>query len=468
MKILTAQYVIGSGMALLNLALEKFHKNFSWNLGGSLLFELLKFANNMLLFSLLPKELYGLMGNIFACTYFAAKLIEGGAAFTLPAFFYAMQTKYDFKKIFLGFFLLPIIPIGLIISTLVIIFYYNTFLHNDSLLFTIPLLMILEAIRSLLRQFLHTAFQSKQTIAGELIIFAGYLIIVWGGIGIFKVQPTLGFLFIPYLIDSLTSIAMLSFFIYRFYTTLPNKDEHIIYEKPFLRSYVKNRIFNFLLKTSKDIFTSNFITPLFAIKFGLAEAGIFYFASNLATAIQAVIKASIGYSGSALLANIRGHSIQEKKNAFSVISSKLFSILCPLLIVLGINYSGTIQLGIAYGLSKTTIIFAILYFFIIFSEFFFLLYEQFYLVEQASESLLLCKVFEFSLFAIVIFALPISTPVGLLSQIVGVRLLTFFAVALNGYWKWRIVPTVHIHLASTLIATAIALVLKIILASLQQ
>lgn len=416
----------------------------------------------MLLFSLLPQELYGLMGNIFSCTYFAAKLIEGGAAFTIPAFFYAMQTKHDFKKVFLGYFLIPIIPIGLIVSTIVIIFYQNAFLHNNSLLITIPLLMILEALRSLLRQFLHTAFQSKQTIAGELVIFTGYLMIVWGGIGILEIQPTLEFLFIPYLVDSLTSIVMLSFFTYRFYTTLPDQGKHAIYEKPLLHSYLKNRIFNFLLKTSKDIFTSNFITPLFAIKFGLAEAGIFYFASNMATALQAVIKASIGYSGSALLANIKNHSLQEKKNAFSIISGKLFSILCPLLIIVCINYSGTIQLGVAYGLSKTTILFAILYFFIIFSEFFFLLYEQFYLVEQASQTLVTCKLFELSLFAIVIFAIPISTPIILLSHIVGVRVLTFFVVALNGYWRWRIIPHPHIHLASTLVAIAIAGILKII------
>lgn len=445
------------------LALEKFYKNFSWNLGGSVLFELLKFANNILLFSLLPRELYGLMGNIFSCTYFAAKLIEGGAAFTIPAFFYAMQTKHDFKKVFLGFFLFPIFPIGLIVSTLVFIFHYNNFLHNNSLAITIPLLMILEAVRSLLRQFLHTAFQSKQTIAGELVIFAGYLTIVWGGIGICKIQPTLGFLFIPYLIDSLTSIAMLGFFTYRFYLALPNKNEHEIYEKPLLRSYVKNRIFNFLLKTSKDIFTSNFITPLFAIKFGLAEAGIFYFASNMATALQAVVKASIGYSGSALLANIKTHSLHEKKSAFSVISGKLFSILCPLLVILGINYSGVIQLGMTYGLSKTTILFAILYFFIIFSEFFFLLYEQFYLVEQASPTLFSCKMFELSLFALVIFAIPISTPIILLSQIVGVRLLTFCVVAINGYWKWQIIPHPYIHSTSMLIAIVIACILKVIL-----
>lgn len=437
--------------------LQKFHASFRWNISGSMLFEALKLGHNALLLSILAPELYGAMGSIFAVIYFSSRLIESGAAYTVPPFFKTItSSKEAFKKYFLGYFLLSILPIGIIISSMSIWFYTSKFSHNI-ILILLPTLMILEAVRSTLRQFLHTAFNNRQAIFSELALFLSYLAIVWGGYFVFSMNISLNYLFIPYLIDSIIAVGIFLFWAHKLYLTLPRVSEPLAIS---LKNYVHIRSFNFLLKVSRDLFTSNFITPLFAIKFGLVEAGVFYFAGMIAGGAQAIIKASIGYSGSALLANLKDSPLSEKQEAFRALSKKLMLIIVPLILIVGINYQQILELGCSTGLPQATMSFALLYLLISFSEYFFLLYEQFYLVEGASSRLFFFKSFEFTLLFMVVSSGNAATPITMLMQIIGIRLISFAAIAISAYAKWRITPNFRIRPVYIFISLGVAALFK--------
>lgn len=445
--------------------LKKFNTSFKWNISGSALFEALKLAHNALLLSLLAPELYGAMGSIFAVIYFSSRLIESGAAYTVPPFFTTIiSSKQAFKRYFLGYFLLSILPIGIIISSISCWFYTSKFSHNIALII-LPTLMILEAIRSTLRQFLHTAFNNRQAIFSELILFVSYLGVIWGGHFLLNVEITLNFLFIPYLLDSVIALAIFLFWSHRIYRKTPRLESNQEVAPLAVKRYIHIRSFNALLKIGRDLFTSNFITPLFAIKFGLADAGIFYFAGMIASSVQAIIKASIGYSGSALLANLKEHSLADKQMAFRELSRKLMLIIVPLISIVLINYRTIIQLGCSSGLPQATMSFGLLYLLISFSEYFFLLYEQFYLVEEASSRLFFFKAFEFTLLFLAITSGHAVEPIMLLMQIVLVRIISFSVIAVSAYAKWRIRPQFRSNANYLLASLALSILLRILASS---
>ena len=67
-------------------------------------------------------------------------------------------------------------------------------------------------------------------------------------------------------------------------------------------------------------------------------------------------------------------------------------------------------------------------------------YETFYIVEHASSSLFLIKVFEFALFYIIVAMSKHMYPVTTLASIVLLQIISFTLLAINAYTKWQIKP----------------------------
>jgi O-antigen/teichoic acid export membrane protein len=421
---------------------SKFLSGFSWNLAGSIAFEVLKIINNGVLISYLSSKTYGAVGSIFSIIYFASRLTDSGTTLSVPPFFgYMVTAKENFKNILIRWFLLPLLPTGFVIALITMYMYYLKFSFGETLpLFLIPVLLVpMEAVRSVCRQFLHTAFKNKQTIFFELCIFVGYLIVLWGGVFIFKFPLTLNVIFIPYVLDSLFALFVFFGQMWKIYKKLPSRVGHM--DKGIPKRIISTRCFNFLIKISRELFTTNFMTPLFAIKYGLKSAGLFYFASALATSMQAVVKAAVGYSGSALLAGLKEESLNKKKEAFDMLCQKLMMIIIPIAIFLLINYQKIVQLGTSQSTTKVTASLSLLYLVLSFSEFFFSVYEQFYIIEEAARSLFFFKLFELTLLWGVLVGGQQFSLFAMFLGIIFVRMISFIIVAVNAYFYWGIRPS---------------------------
>jgi len=418
---------------------QKFSRSFRWTLSGSIIYESLKALHCLLLLTILDKPLYGAMGSLFSLIYLVTYIADLGATNSIPPFLNLItKSKQNLHSFLLRYSLAPHLPIVVICACIATIIAIRT-INPLPVLFIIPSIIILETIRQFLRLFLHTTFQSKRVVSLEIIIFFIYLATIWIPYFFFNAQLTLNYLFGIHLIDSIVCVALFSFFVVSYQKNLP---EHRTTSFPpsLGKKLVVTRLFNYLLRVSRNMFTSNFLTPLFAVKYGLTSAGLFYFASTLANSAQAIAKSVIGYSGSALLANLKDSTQEAKKEAFGLISQKLIYVVLPIILCLGINYKAIMALSKSPNITFYTLSLLLLFIVISFSEFFFMLYEQFYIIEDAASKLFFLKLFELMTFYMCI-ASPITTsPIRTLIGIICIRSTSFMIIALNAWYTWKIKP----------------------------
>lgn len=441
---------------------------FTWNLWGSTVFELLKVLHNVIMLSILPGSDYGLIGTLFAGIYLAARFADIGAAASITPFFNLfVASKKTFRDLFCKRYILPVAPIIFIVGFLATIIAYKKCAHVpfSPALWIVPCLVIGESFRSIFRQFLHISFKSRSIILIELIIFIGYLGVVWAPI-FFGFMKTFNatWIFVPYCIDSLVVITLFLCMVMRVYKGLPeeNSEESLLYVELVKRMW-KTRFFNYLTIINRELFTSNMLTPLFAVKFGLKQAGIFYFASMLARSLYGIIRSTITYPGNALLAHVKNKNISEKREAFKLVSTQVILIITPILVCLGYNFKKLAAMSTSAHCSDTITMFSVIYFVITFSELFFILYEQFYILEEASAKLFMFKGIEIILFYGLIACNASLSPLLLLIGIILLRLFTFLGVALNGFYQWGIFPAAHIPLRYIFGCVFLAVVTSIIL-----
>lgn len=418
---------------------KKFQRGFRWTLAGSIIYETLKSSHCLLLTRFLVTEDYGAMGSLFSLIYLVTYIADLGATNSIPPFLNVFtQSRATFKSFILKYSLLPHTPLLAVCAIGATIFATSKLTYLPYVII-IPALIILETIRSFLRVLLHTTFQAKRAVVVELTILILYLISIWGPFLLTGHPITLNHIFIPHLIDSIITVICFSFLIAKFYQTLPIDDSKKLPENLASR-LLSTRLFNYLLRVSRNMFTSNFLTPLFAIKFGLASAGIFYLASTLANAIQAMVKSVIGYSGNALLASIKNSSHAVKKEAFDILCQKLTKLAAPFIIFIAINHQAIIKLSSAHTASSHTLSLCLLFLIISFSEFFFILYEQFYIIEEAANKLFFFKLLELTIFYSLITSEVITSPVTTLIGLIAIRLVSFTIIASNAYYYWKIRP----------------------------
>lgn len=426
---------------------SKFKVGLRWAFFGGLIYESCKIIHCLLLLKVLEPQTYGIMGSLFAIIYLTTYIADIGATNSITPFFQtASQSRQVLKRFLINYTLIPHLTIAIACSVGAALFISNKFITTPkSLLFIAPLLIIFETIRSFLRVFLHTTFQAKNTVTVEIIIFFLYIASIWTPYLILKSTITLNHIFIPHLIDSMLSVLCFIFLINSYKNKLPNDQSKALPEQ-FIKRLASTRLFNYLLRVSRNLFTSNFLTPLFAIKFGLAHAGIFYFASMLANGIQAIVKSVVGYSGGALLANLKDTTQDTKREAFTILSQKFVAILAPILIFLVINYKGILALAAAHNATTQALALSLLFLIISFSEFFFVLYEQFYVIEEASHKLFLFKILELSIFYGVITSPLSSSPIVTLLGLILIRMLGLCIIAVNAFYLWKIKPNFKVNI----------------------
>ena len=427
-----------------NSFVAKFRQGFYWNLSGTLVYESVKTINNYFLIRFVAPDEYGIIGSVLSIIYLAVKIADIGTTHALPPFFYLLQeSKAMFIKVFGRYFLLPQLPAIALAATVVTLYSQGKFMTGVApwAIALLPVLIFLETLRSFFRYFLHFSFKSHYVVSFELGSYFCYKGLIWIGLLLIPQLRSLEVILTVHTLDSLFIVLIFTYLIYRNYQQLPNT-ESMTSLVGIKKRILKMRVFNYLLRLSRECFTNSFLTPLFAIKFGLRQIGLFYFAGAIATSIQSIIKAVVGYSGTALLANMKNSSQEEKVSTFEMLCRKISIIMTPMIIFLFAHMRLAVRLGSQHTPAPFIVAVLVLFCLILSMEFFFMLYEQFYVMEEAARHLFMIKMFEFLLLYLVIgaFSGAQSSLIHTFSGIVFVRLISFILVGINAYYRWGIRP----------------------------
>jgi len=443
---------------------KKFHSIFKWNTIGSIFFEAMHIGYQFLLLKILGYSVYGLMGSVFSILYLTIYLSDLGLMTSLPTFANVFtQSKSNFKKYFRQYVTPNIF--FLIIGIFISLFFYGSFFSaNKSLLpplYLVISLLIFESVRMFLRFFLHTQFKNKAVIVLELSLMVLYVTSVLLPYYISGVPITITKVIGLYLVNSIVSVACFIFITIRLYKKLPEK-ELVPYEH-FKRKSTHARFFNHATHIGKHLISGEFLVPLFAIHFGLKQAGLLKLASIVAHSIKAFFKAAINFSGNAFLSNLKNKPLESRISAFYTLFKKLNVIIYFIFIVLLINFHPLVSQARTPG-NRSAFIYLFMFITITLIQQLCVAYEQFYIVENAAHRLFFIKAFEFIMFYIVVGLSKHLYPNTTLLSIVCIQIISFALLALNAYAKWKIKPNLKINpkfiLKTVLFGTLVFLLIK--------
>ncbi len=449
----------------LNLLEAQFHKEFRWAVSGSMLYEACKTLHNILLtYYLTPKE-YGLIASSLSFIYLITKIADFGASTSILPFYHLfIKSKQNFKWLLCKFYLFPHIPLLLSMATIATIFlaFYKSTSIGLPMLLIIAATIVLESIRSFLRLFLYTSLECKKTVFTDVASFLFYLFLVWTPYLLFNYPVSFKNILIFHVIDSLIVTLLFTFLLYKIYTNIP--DTGLAFPSKFKNRILSAKIFNYFLRLSREVFTSNFLTPFFALKFGFEYAGLFYLAAVIAHFIQSIFKISVGYLGNAILANLKNSTPYEKQLAFDLLTRKLSILISPIIIILFINHSKMLRYANFSDFSMATIGLALLFLIIQIIDFIVSLYEQFYVMEEQSFKFFCYKALEFIFFYIFfIYSKNSQTLSTMLLEIISIKTLSFSIIALNAYSNWRIKPKFQTNPRYLVLSVAIAFLVFFVL-----
>ena len=320
---------------ILSTFYAKFLRGIRWNAFEAILYYSLLGIHQIALFNVIKREEYGLIGTVFALIYLVIAFTNFGFDCSMSPFFgYFTKSRKFFKRLFLFQFF----PQVAIISILSIVIYtiqpslvpHTKLFGQINCWYFVPLVALLtvsEATKKSLRVLLQLAFWNKRTSLLEVIDIIAFLSIVWIPYGL-GYSINLKLVFSAMALTSLLSVAVLSYFVAKLYSTIPeNSPEQDSPEQdlpPQIRGrIIKSRIFNYLNNTTSTVFSSNFLIPFFAIQFGLAQAGVFYIISNVVTFLSVILQKVFGFTGGAFLSNTKEMPSEDKRTAFSEITAWL-------------------------------------------------------------------------------------------------------------------------------------------------
>lgn len=439
---------------------KHYSRSLAWNTFESLFYQLLLLAHQCVLFSITERTTFGLIGTIFSTTYLLVMVTNFGLDVSISAFFtQAIQSKKHFKKI-VFFQLIPeyclllvIGMIGLLLAPLLTRFTIPLQLDMSSLAL-IGCLIVFEGSKKTLRSLLQLGFHSRKTACVEVATIIGYISMVW--IGYFMGYPiSIMLVFLPLLIVSALSSLALLFFLIRYYQQLPDTSSSPLPTSALQWRIMRNRFFNFLNQATHSLFSSNFLVPFFAMTFGLAYAGVLKLTASIAHCITSIVQKIFGISGTILLAHLKESSIEQRQQAFLLISHRLNQVLYGFILFFAINYSVIVR---ARALPETTSIltFAYLFMIIIFSENFFLAYEKFYITQEKADHLFFFNLGIMATIGMLLSQAHNFSHISLMLAVIAVRLIAFFTVIFFSFYQWRIKPALTIqpsYFISSLIAS---------------
>jgi hypothetical protein len=418
-----------------------FLKDFKINLYGSIIFESMKLIHECALFYFLPLSLYGLQGFLFSMIYLTVYFTDLGFVSGLAPFVKdAISSKKNCRQFLLTnityqFFFLFITGIFALHFTI------NKFpILTPSILIYLLILIFSETVRIFLRTFLHITFTTKPTVLIELSITTSYIIIFWS-LYFYNQHGSLEIIFLPYTITSLLATGSLSYLVSRLYKNLPN--DNPIYTGPTLRTIFTTRLNAYALITPKKIFTGNCMVPLLSNALGIEKIALMKIASYIVDSARAIMRATIGFSGNALLSLVSKETTATKRTAFSLIFQKCILIFISFfsIALIIIPFYNNYHYFLYTTTTKIIFIYTILFLVLMLMDQLFVLYEQFYLMEQQAHKILFIRSIELLSFYY-FFILYKQVPITFLSICIILRIISFILLTIHAYTTWKLIPQI--------------------------
>lgn len=437
---------------------DKFLYGLRWNAVESVLYYITFLLHQFFLYRCTSHELYGLISTIFALIYIGITISNMGLDISLGTFLTIVtKSKQHFRSLLIPQLILEALLILFVlgISYGILNFIAPQLLYalDFRLIIILAAITCLEGLRKTVRLLLQLVFFNKITTLTELITLILYCVTVWSYYGITK-TISLFTIFIPMLfIVSIGGLCALSYCLYCYYSKLP--DTHKKFNTSIYYRISINRAFNYLYQVSTLFFSTNFLVPLFAARFGLSHAALFNVTSTIVRTIAVILQKMFGTTSNAWLAHIKETTIEMKRAVFFSVSTILYQFLYCIIIFFGINGK---KLLLMNSLSLDVYSYAIAYLFLIMflTDNFCLIYEKFYIIEEKTYYLLFFNGITLTFGYVILYNTALSL-LHILLLLTSIRLTTFILIMLFSSYQWQLQSNWHIkprYLICSLIISA--------------
>ncbi|MFC1842971.1 hypothetical protein ACFLYU_04900 [Candidatus Dependentiae bacterium] len=215
--------------------MKKTYKMLSYSLKWlsfeSLIYHAIFITHQLFLFTVTGYKTYGVIGALFSITYLLVTITSFGLESSLSPFFKAItQNQKTFKACIIPQIIPTIILSTLTIPTLLLLKHTQKYIFlqqlNYPLICILSLLILSESIKKTFRGILYMAFKNKTNMLIEITSLLIYISSIW--LYYFATKKiTIGLVFIPMAITSLLSCAILAYFVYQLYKTLPQNTARV-------------------------------------------------------------------------------------------------------------------------------------------------------------------------------------------------------------------------------------------------
>lgn len=445
----------------MNAAYRIFFHALRWNSVESIVYQLALMVHQIYVFKVTSYEFFGLAGTFFSLTYLMVMFINSGFDASCASFFskYSMSKStirsFLFKSFFVSILVALVLLITFILGKKFLISQWSAFEKlSIGFIIIICLLIFLEVIKKVGKVILQLAGKSHVTACAEIITMFLYSFIVW--ISYFYWNTlTLHMVFAPMVFLLIIKVIVFGWYGFSWYTSIPEGDTSI--KQIDIYRILKNRFFIFLHQMSNQLFSSNFLVPLFALQFGLEYAALLRLMSTIVYSITSIIQKIFTTSSIVAFAHSK-ENFAQTKDLFKLISEWINQIVIMLSIFFLINYSPI------FGTTKSHIILGMgyLYLLISFCATLFIAYEEFYIIQE--KTFLLCCIngilLLFTYFGIA-HNIQLS-PILTLAILALLRIASFITLSIISYSIWKIRPSIKFHSISFIGSLVISLLFFII------
>jgi O-antigen/teichoic acid export membrane protein len=305
----------------------QFIQAIKWNTGGIILYKIILFVHQTILYKVMPSKEYGIVGALFSTIYFLIPFSNCGFDYTILSFFEKKRSVEISKFVFVNYFYRVCTILG-IISVLILILQLNPSLPAN-LIAPALILFFFESIKQSLKTHAHILHVNKEIALVENLSLIGYVTAVWGYF-LWTGTITLLALVVPFAITSSIETLSIVRFLLTAYKKLPEEKSTMM--RIDQRLFFKESLFNYINQLAKALYSPNFFIILVTFSLGFESAGYIKYVTTIIVFLYNIFYRSMHLSGGALLAGISKMSPTLIKKAFNKITAYYFQLLVIILI----------------------------------------------------------------------------------------------------------------------------------------
>lgn len=401
------------------IATRKIIRSISWNASEAIGYHILLACHQMALFKTVSYETYGAIGTAFSILYLAIWIIDLGFESALAPFWSSWSLSKQSVKNFLLYNSMPTFAIWSFLTVSLLLLPTAFGYHLSSpITILIAIAALSEGIRRICKVIMQLLFENRLIALAETIFMSSYLAMVWLSYAMGS-TPTIATTLIPLIISSAAAVCFSLWILHHWYRSLDYTPNALVVPPTTMR-IARLRLFAYGNAISILFFSSNFLVPLFAIRFGAGHAGLLKLASSMVHSITVVLQRTFGNTCRALLAHLRSAEDMDQQEAFLTITHYLYQILYALLIFCAVNHRFIANICGAADAHGGTLL--ALFFVISFLDNFAITYDKLYEINERSDLLLIFNGLGACL--IMLLAAPITSwasPVTLLLLVALIR-----------------------------------------------